>query len=325
MSESLANTGLMGYLRAFRNGGARPCYVEDPHVRLSKWGANRWTNNMYIEDQLMNRARRHKRLRHDYTLEDLRENIEGNCGRVAYPECEPGGAFETRQSRAELPAWTLRDGVDGTGNASSLGLAVAVLLGLVFWSGVVQDVRLFLSAATRFAVVGIRKDDDTYVLVDCTRTQRNAFDAILSAGPPPPPPLTYKVRRGCVLEMRRQNMWCVVVVLSVQSKDGGTAVRVRCAETGDEFPLCLASQTWRRLARGNACNVERVVVVFHVGYKYDGVASGAIARYMAWAGINQMHPLGFIFSSTYYMQEFWEENLSSIIPCYDIKFTLKNK
>lgn len=92
------------------NGGARPCYVEDPHVRLSKWGANRWTNNMYIEDQLMNRARRHKRLRHDYTLEDLRENIEGNCGRVAYPECEPGGAFETRQSRAELPAWTLRDG-----------------------------------------------------------------------------------------------------------------------------------------------------------------------------------------------------------------------
>ena len=35
--------------------------------------------------------------------------------------------------------------------------------------------------------------------------------------------------------------------------------------------------------------------------------------------------IGFIFSSTYYMQEFWEENLSSIIPCYDIRFTLKNK
>ena len=91
------------------NGGATPCYVDDPHVRLSKWGANRWTNNMYIEDQLTNRARRHKRLHNDYTLEDLRENVEGNCARVEYPECEPASTFETRQSRAELPAWTLRD------------------------------------------------------------------------------------------------------------------------------------------------------------------------------------------------------------------------
>ena len=85
--------------------------MDDPHVRLEKWGANRWTNNMYIEDQLMNRARKHKRLRHDYTLEDLRENIEGNCSRVdaGRPECTPASTFETRQSRAELPAWTLRD------------------------------------------------------------------------------------------------------------------------------------------------------------------------------------------------------------------------
>ena len=35
--------------------------------------------------------------------------------------------------------------------------------------------------------------------------------------------------------------------------------------------------------------------------------------------------LGFIFASSYYMQEFWEENLSSVFPCYDIKFTLRNK
>ena len=34
---------------------------------------------------------------------------------------------------------------------------------------------------------------------------------------------------------------------------------------------------------------------------------------------------GMIFSSTYYMQEFWEENLSSLFPCYEIKFTLINK
>ena len=35
--------------------------------------------------------------------------------------------------------------------------------------------------------------------------------------------------------------------------------------------------------------------------------------------------IGAVFSSTYYMQEFWEENLSSIFPCYEIKFTLRNK
>ncbi|NDC90030.1 MAG: hypothetical protein EB075_14745, partial [Bacteroidetes bacterium] len=90
------------------NGGNRPAYVDDPHVRLTKWGANRWTNNVYIEDQLNNRGRRHTRRRHDYTLENLRENIEGNCSKLEYPDSEPL-FFETRQSRAENPAWTLRD------------------------------------------------------------------------------------------------------------------------------------------------------------------------------------------------------------------------
>jgi len=90
------------------NGGSRPMYVEDPHVRLTKWGANRWTNNVYIEDQLNNRGRKHRRRRHDYTLSDLRENIEGNCSKLEYPESE-ASFFETRQSRAENPAWTLRD------------------------------------------------------------------------------------------------------------------------------------------------------------------------------------------------------------------------
>lgn len=92
------------------NGGATPGYVEDPHVRLTKWGANRWTNNLYIEDQLNNRGRTHRRLRHDYTMDDLRENIEGNSAPVSYPTC-PTEAFETRQSRAEDPPWTLRDRV----------------------------------------------------------------------------------------------------------------------------------------------------------------------------------------------------------------------
>lgn len=32
---------------------------------------------------------------------------------------------------------------------------------------------------------------------------------------------------------------------------------------------------------------------------------------------------GFIFGTSYFMQEFWEENLSFILPCYDIKYSLK--
>lgn len=90
------------------NGGRTPCYVADPHVRLSKWGANRWTNNLYIDDQLKNRNRRYRRARHDYTLENLRENIEGNAVPEEYPTCD-GATFETQQSRAVMPSWTLRD------------------------------------------------------------------------------------------------------------------------------------------------------------------------------------------------------------------------
>ncbi|MDB9783535.1 class I SAM-dependent methyltransferase [Gammaproteobacteria bacterium] len=32
---------------------------------------------------------------------------------------------------------------------------------------------------------------------------------------------------------------------------------------------------------------------------------------------------GFMFGASYFMQEFWEENLSFIFPCYDIKYNLK--
>jgi SAM-dependent methyltransferase len=33
--------------------------------------------------------------------------------------------------------------------------------------------------------------------------------------------------------------------------------------------------------------------------------------------------LGLLFGTSYFMQEFWEENLSFIFPCYDIKYNLK--
>lgn len=35
--------------------------------------------------------------------------------------------------------------------------------------------------------------------------------------------------------------------------------------------------------------------------------------------------LGIIFGTSYFMQEFWEENLSFIFPCYDIKYNLSKK
>lgn len=102
------NTYIGQYTFHVPGNGTTPCFVDDPHVRLTRWGANRWTNNLYIEEQLNNRYRKHTRRRHDYTLENLRENIEGNCEPVSYPTCEPG-IFETQQSRAVMPAWTLRD------------------------------------------------------------------------------------------------------------------------------------------------------------------------------------------------------------------------
>ena len=100
------NTYIGQYIFHVPGNGTSPCYIDDTHIRLEKWGGNRWTNNLYIDEQLNNRYRRYTRRRHDYTLENLRENIEGNCEKLEYPTCK---TFETQQSRAVLPAWTLRD------------------------------------------------------------------------------------------------------------------------------------------------------------------------------------------------------------------------
>ena len=102
------NTYIGQYTFHVPGNGKKPCYVSDPHVRLTHWGANRWTNNLYIDDQLKNRGRYHRRTKYEYTLNDLRQNIEGNAYPEEYPICNDK-TFETEQSRALMPSWTLRD------------------------------------------------------------------------------------------------------------------------------------------------------------------------------------------------------------------------
>ena len=88
------------------NAGTKPSFIEDPHIRLTKWGANRWTNNIYVEDQLKNRNRTYGKCRHEYTMQNLRENIEGNSNKLEY---QTNDTLTTEQSRTTHPAWLIRD------------------------------------------------------------------------------------------------------------------------------------------------------------------------------------------------------------------------
>jgi hypothetical protein len=82
--------------------GAKPCYMEDPFIRLQQWGANLQTNTINLESELLG-INRH------LTLDCLKKNnFEDNkvkSDKVIYPTCK---AF-VEQPRSINPAWTARD------------------------------------------------------------------------------------------------------------------------------------------------------------------------------------------------------------------------
>ena len=82
--------------------GDKPYYMEDPFIRLQKWGANLNTNLLDIENDLKGLDRK---LNRDCLKENNYENHKVNSRKIDYPNY---GMF-TEQSRASLPAWTFRD------------------------------------------------------------------------------------------------------------------------------------------------------------------------------------------------------------------------
>ena len=96
-------TGLGRYmLNVPGNNGDKPCFMEDPFIRMQKWGGNLMTNTVNLESDLLGLTRpinRDNLKTNNYVTQAVKTQ------KKEYPVCEP----TTNQSRATAPAWLFRD------------------------------------------------------------------------------------------------------------------------------------------------------------------------------------------------------------------------
>tara|TARA_Y100000591_G_scaffold331715_1_gene366514 strand:+ start:3539 stop:4006 length:468 start_codon:yes stop_codon:yes gene_type:complete len=97
--EESSNVGK--YIMNVPGNGLKPYYMEDPYVRLQKWGGNLQTNVVAIENSLKGLNRPLKR---DCVKENNYKNYLPNSSEVEYPNY---GMF-TEQPRAMMPAWNIK-------------------------------------------------------------------------------------------------------------------------------------------------------------------------------------------------------------------------
>jgi hypothetical protein len=83
--------------------GSNLDYIEDPHIRIQKWGANLQTNGIDIENNLFGIDRTINR---DCLNFNEYQNYNVNSNKVQYASNKK---LTTEQSRVILPAWTARD------------------------------------------------------------------------------------------------------------------------------------------------------------------------------------------------------------------------
>jgi len=96
------STGLGRYMLNVPGNGDKPCFMEDPFIRMQKWGANLMTNTINLESDLLGLSRNNNRdclTENDYKLNATKTS------KINYPTCLP----VTDQSRATHPAWMSRD------------------------------------------------------------------------------------------------------------------------------------------------------------------------------------------------------------------------
>lgn len=96
-TEESLNAG--GYYLDVPGNGLKPNYMEDPHIRLQKWGANIMTNTMDIEEDLRGLNRKLKRDQEEYI------NKKATTIKQVYGTDE---SF-VDETRSSIPAWTFRD------------------------------------------------------------------------------------------------------------------------------------------------------------------------------------------------------------------------
>lgn len=83
--------------------GANPCYMEDPQIRIQKWGANLRTNTINLESELLGVNRQISR---DCLGKDnyIKYNVKSEA--IQYPTCN---SMFTEESRTTNPAWWYRE------------------------------------------------------------------------------------------------------------------------------------------------------------------------------------------------------------------------
>ncbi len=91
------------YILNVPGNGDRPSYIEDPHIRIQKWGANIRTNSVNLESDLRGMSRQ---LGRDCLGKDNYETNIAKSDPISYPST---AQLTTEQSRAIMPAWTARD------------------------------------------------------------------------------------------------------------------------------------------------------------------------------------------------------------------------
>jgi len=96
------STGLGRYMLNVPGNGSKPIYMDDPFIRMQKWGGNLMTNTVNLESDLMGLSRNSNRddvAANEYRLNAVKTN------QVQYKSQNPS----TDQSRATHPAWEYRD------------------------------------------------------------------------------------------------------------------------------------------------------------------------------------------------------------------------
>jgi hypothetical protein len=96
------STGLGRYMLNVPGNGSKPMFMDDPFIRMQKWGGNLMTNTVNLESDLFGLTRNANR--DDIKTNDYRMNAVKTM-RQQYPSAAPS----TDQSRATHPAWEYRD------------------------------------------------------------------------------------------------------------------------------------------------------------------------------------------------------------------------
>lgn len=96
------STGPGRYMLNVPGNGSKPLYMEDPFIRMQKWGANLMTNTINLESDLFGLTRNSNR--DDIEKNDFKLNAI-KTKKVDYNVAKPC----TDQSRATHPAWEYKD------------------------------------------------------------------------------------------------------------------------------------------------------------------------------------------------------------------------